>query len=189
MQQGQLPHAACVDLRRRNRLDEDAALFRTRVSQFALRPTRLPSSDDVLQAGLDGRRLGGEELALLMPDTASVGASGGILGLVGFLLVVGVRHRGSLPADFAKSIIRSVLFMAALGFLAKDYIDNAAHAGGFLVGCVIALPLSGNVRELGRYPDRGAVVKAGWAAVAVLGVATIWVLVRLAVVAKLGATG
>ena len=126
---------------------------------------------------------------LLMPDTASVGASGGILGLVGFLLVVGVRHRGSLPADFAKSIIRSVLFMAALGFLAKDYIDNAAHAGGFLVGCVIALPLSGNVRELGRYPDRGAVVKAGWAAVAVLGVATIWVLVRLAVVAKLGATG
>lgn len=126
---------------------------------------------------------------ILMPDKTSLGASGGIMGLVGFLLVVGVRHRGAFPADFAKSIIRSVLFMAALGFLAKDYIDNAAHGGGFLIGCLIALPLSGNVRDLGRFPDSGLIRRLGWGSALVLGVAALWVLFRLVAAAGLIPTG
>ena len=120
---------------------------------------------------------------ILMPGKPSLGASGGILGLVGFLLVIGLRHRGALPADFAKSIIRSVLFMAALGFLAKDYIDNAAHGGGFLVGCLVALPLSGDVRELGRYKEGELVRWGARAALIILGLAAILVVVRLALAA------
>ncbi|MGI9241022.1 MAG: rhomboid family intramembrane serine protease [Verrucomicrobiales bacterium] len=117
----------------------------------------------------------------LMPETSSLGASGGIMGLVGFLLVIGLRYRGELPADFAKSIVRSVLFMAALGFLAKDYIDNAAHAGGFLVGCLIALPLvlHGDVRDLGRYNERSWLRACGWAAAGILGLSAAWVVLRL----------
>ncbi|MFT4546612.1 MAG: membrane associated rhomboid family serine protease [Verrucomicrobiales bacterium] len=120
----------------------------------------------------------------LMPGKPSVGASGGILGLVGFLLVVGLRHRAVLPPDLAKSIVRSVLFMAALGWLAKDYIDNAAHAGGFLVGCLLALPLSKDVRQLGRYQESGWMKKCGWATAAVLALTGAWVLVRLALVGR-----
>ena len=116
---------------------------------------------------------------LLMPGKPSVGASGGILGLVGFLLVVGVRHRESLPADFAKSIIRSVLFMAALGVLARDYIDNAAHAGGFLVGCLIALPLSREVSEIGRFREGKLVRSLSWVAIGSMGLATLWVVFQL----------
>ena len=115
----------------------------------------------------------------LTPDTSSLGASGGILGLVGFLLVIGLRHRHRLPADFAKSIIRSVLFMAALGFLAKDYIDNAAHAGGFLVGCLIALPIVGDIGQLGRYRAGAVLRNCAWAAVVILGIAGLWVVIRL----------
>ena len=126
---------------------------------------------------------------LLMPDTTSLGASGGVLGLVGFLLVVGLHYRGALPADFAKSIIRSVLFMAAIGFLAKDYIDNAAHGGGFLVGCLIALPLvlHGNVHDLGRYAEGRWLRNCGWATVAALGLTALWLVLRL--LAASGAIG
>lgn len=125
---------------------------------------------------------------ILMPDKASLGASGGILGLVGFLLVIGLRFRGALPADFAKSIIRSVLFMAALGFLAKEFIDNAAHAGGFLVGCAVALPLvlGGDVQELGRYQAGQWLRRGGWAAAALLGLAAIWVVLRLIAASGIG---
>ena len=118
-----------------------------------------------------------------MPDAASVGASGGVLGLVGFLLVVAVRHRSFLPPDLAKSIIRSVLFMAALGFLAKDYIDNAAHAGGFIVGCLVALPLTGDVRKLGSPEHSNVLKQAGVGSVGVLAVAGIWTVWRLCVAA------
>jgi membrane associated rhomboid family serine protease len=126
---------------------------------------------------------------LLMPDATSLGASGGILGLVGFLLVVGLRYRSSLPADFAKSIIRSVLFMAALGFLARKYIDNAAHAGGFLVGCAAALPLvlGGDVRDLGRYQEGQWLRRGAWAAAGLLGLATVWVVLRLIAASRIAA--
>lgn len=121
----------------------------------------------------------------LMPGKPSVGASGGILGLVGFLLVVGLRHRGSLPADFAKSIIRSVLFMVALGFLARDYIDNAAHAGGFVTGCLIALPLGSNVSELGSYKDAPWVRWGGLVAEYFLWMTALLVVIRLVAVSGL----
>lgn len=117
---------------------------------------------------------------VLMPKTISVGASGGILGLVGFLLIVGLRHRKSLPADFAKSIIRSVIFMAALGYFARNYINNAAHAGGFLVGCLIALPLGKNVREIGDYKPAPWVRWGSLVAEYFLWMTAILVIIRLA---------
>jgi Mn2+/Fe2+ NRAMP family transporter len=82
-----------------------------------------------------------------------------------------------------------VLFMAALGFLAKEFIDNAAHAGGFLVGCAVALPLvlGSDVRELGRYQEGRWLRTGGWAAAGLLGLAAIWVVVRLIAASRIGA--
>ncbi|MEQ1841132.1 MAG: rhomboid family intramembrane serine protease [Verrucomicrobiales bacterium] len=64
----------------------------------------------------------------------SVGASGGILGCLGFLLVVTVKFKAALPGFLQASLIQSTLVVAIFGLLGNQFIDNAAHAGGFLGG-------------------------------------------------------
>jgi membrane associated rhomboid family serine protease len=71
---------------------------------------------------------------VLLPGTNSVGASGGLMGLLGFLIVTGHRHRPELPRGFVRSLVKGVLWVGAAGLLAYAYIDNAAHAGGLLAG-------------------------------------------------------
>jgi membrane associated rhomboid family serine protease len=70
--------------------------------------------------------------------TTSVGASGGILALLGFLVVMSLRRRESLPPGFANSMLQSVLMIAMLGIFAWEVIDNAAHLGGAIAGAAIA---------------------------------------------------
>lgn len=67
----------------------------------------------------------------------SVGASGGIMGLVGFLAVIGLRRRHVVPRGFLKAITLSVALTAATGLVAHQFIDNAAHAGGFVGGLIL----------------------------------------------------
>ena len=76
---------------------------------------------------------------LLMPHIDSVGASGGIMGLLGFLTIHGFRFRGFLPHGVGSGILRSVGSMILIGILGAAFIDNAAHAGGFFGGTVFAL--------------------------------------------------
>lgn len=115
----------------------------------------------------------------LMPAATSVGASGGIMGLVGFLLVVGLRHRRCFPADFGKSIVRAVLFIAAIGLVAWHWIDNAAHFGGLAAGCAVALPLTGDASRIGRVQPGPLVRAAGHASGAMLTAGAAWTLYRL----------
>jgi membrane associated rhomboid family serine protease len=76
---------------------------------------------------------------ILLPDTPSIGASGGIMGLVGYLLVLAWRR----PADVAPWLRRGALLSlgltAYLGFFGIAFIDNAAHAGGSLGGALVGL--------------------------------------------------
>ena len=76
---------------------------------------------------------------LLMPNTTSVGASGGIMGLVGFLAVLGYRRKEILPSGFFKSILINICFIGAIGLVGFAIIDNAAHLGGLLAGVVCGL--------------------------------------------------
>lgn len=79
--------------------------------------------------------LGGSALSLLLlPDGTSVGASGGIMGLVGFLAVYGARRKKHLPPDFLKNMLINVAFIAAFGLIAWNIVDNYGHLGGFAVG-------------------------------------------------------
>lgn len=73
---------------------------------------------------------------ILAPNTTSVGASGGIMGLVGFLGVAGYYRRSMLPG-LMKSMLASVALMALVGLWSLAYIDNAAHLGGLLAGVAI----------------------------------------------------
>ena len=83
--------------------------------------------------------IGGGLLSLVfMPDATSVGASGGIMGLIGYMAVYAYRRKAQLPPDFLKTMLINVGFIAAFGIIAYQLVDNFAHIGGFLVGAVYA---------------------------------------------------
>jgi len=83
--------------------------------------------------------IGGGILSLIfMPDGTSVGASGGIMGLIGYMAIYAYRRKAQLPPDFLKSMLINVGFIAAFGIIAYQLVDNFAHIGGFLVGAVYA---------------------------------------------------
>lgn len=118
----------------------------------------------------------------------SVGASGGIMGLIGFLAVIGIRRRHVVPRGFLKSIAMSIALTAATGLVAYHFIDNAAHAGGLLGGVLLGLAYVG--RRTGRAAaDASPTVHlnastlatvAGWISAAALVVAagaTVWLLI------------
>jgi MYXO-CTERM domain-containing protein len=78
---------------------------------------------------------------ILLPNVPSVGASGGLLGLIGFLAVVGWRRRAVLGSAFLRSLLLSILLIALMGATAWEFIDNAAHLGGLLGGVLCGLAL------------------------------------------------
>ena len=75
----------------------------------------------------------------LLPEGTSVGASGAILGIFGFVVVLGLRFRHIFPFSFTLNSLFDVAFIAMYGLLGSTIIDNAAHAGGFLMGALLAL--------------------------------------------------
>lgn len=76
---------------------------------------------------------------LFLPTITSVGASGGIMGLIGFLLILGLKLKQNVPRNFIKTIFIVVVMNVILGLTNLDLIDNAAHGGGFLGGCILGL--------------------------------------------------
>ena len=83
--------------------------------------------------------LAGSLLSWAALPATSVGASGGLMGIFAFLLVMSWRRRKLLPSDFLNSLLRNLLVTAVFGALAWAIIDNAAHLGGFLAGGSIGL--------------------------------------------------
>lgn len=75
----------------------------------------------------------------LSPGGASVGASGGILGCLGFLLVTTWKFRGTIPGFLEANLIQSILVLAIFGLVGNRFIDNAAHGGGLVAGILVGL--------------------------------------------------
>ncbi len=83
--------------------------------------------------------LGGSLASLLLgPFEYAVGASGGILGVFGYLLIYAYRRKQQLPPGFLRSLLVNVAFIAGFGIIAYQLVDNFAHVGGFIVGAVYA---------------------------------------------------
>ena len=72
------------------------------------------------------------------PDRPAVGASGGIMGLLGFLFVFESLHRTLVPRLARKRLSAGLILMAVIGALGVSFVDNAAHVGGLLAGMVYA---------------------------------------------------
>ncbi len=81
---------------------------------------------------------GGEASARFVA-APSVGASGGLMGWLGFLLVFETLHKSLVPLRTRRRLAAGVLLTALIGLIGYRYIDNAAHAGGLLAGMLYAM--------------------------------------------------
>lgn len=83
--------------------------------------------------------LTGSVFSLFLLEETSVGASGGIMGFIGFLFILGYRRSAFMPTNYAKSLAVSILITAGMGVAGATFIDNAAHLGGLIAGLVCGL--------------------------------------------------
>ena len=86
--------------------------------------------------------VGAASLNLPGASYATVGASGGLMGLLGLLLVLGRTQGKDVPAALVRAlrqgVIISVILTAAIGFIIPN-VNNYAHLGGFCTGALIGL--------------------------------------------------
>ncbi len=80
----------------------------------------------------------GGEMSVRLVTAPTVGASGGLMGLLGFLLVFETLHRQLIPRRARRRLLAGVILTALIGLLGYKFIDNAAHAGGLLAGMLYA---------------------------------------------------
>ena len=97
---------------------------------------------------------GGFYLSLVQsPGILSIGASAGIMGLIGAMIAFGVANRSSMGREIRNFYLRWVAYILVLGFMGFGNTDNWAHIGGlaagFAVGYVAGTPVhSSRTQEL-----------------------------------------
>lgn len=76
-------------------------------------------------------------------DSPSAGASGALFGLMGVLFIFGIKYRHELPEGlkraFGTGLLPTLLINLFIGYVARGFIDNAAHLGGLVSGMGLAL--------------------------------------------------
>ena len=84
--------------------------------------------------------LGGDLLSLVFnPDSISVGASGGIVGLLSYLAVYTFKRRQFISREFRRSLLVNIAFILVFGLVLFGIVDNYGHIGGLLVGAIYGL--------------------------------------------------
>ncbi len=81
--------------------------------------------------------IGGGILSLIfLPGATSVGASGGIVGLIGYLAVYAFRRRDFISKEFRRGLIFNIGFIFLYGLALYQVIDNFGHLGGLITGAI-----------------------------------------------------
>ncbi len=123
-----------------------------------------------LGSGLLGSAL---SLHFAAQQAVSVGASGAVFGVAGALLAAVFQHRDKLARSFSKQTQAGigffVLYSLVQGF-GQSGIDNAAHVGGLLAGCLAAFIFPERF-DLDHY--RRVFASRAIAVLAILGLATV----------------
>ena len=122
--------------------------------------------------------IGGEASARFTP-LKSVGASGGLMGLLGFLLVFETLHRRLVPESSRRRLLAGVALTAAIGFVFRHFIDNAAHLGGLVAGMVYAALVFPRSSSPHRPPTTMVDVMLGGGAVGLLVSAAVFACVKM----------
>ena len=81
--------------------------------------------------------LGSVFSVLLYPNTTSIGASGGLMGLLGFITIASYFDRTRYPPKYLRQMIEAIVLVGALGVFGFAFIDNAAHLGGLGGGLLL----------------------------------------------------
>jgi len=92
-------------------------------------------------------------LSAMWSNSLSVGASAGIMGLIGAMIALGVRNRANPAAAAMRGMyVRWVIYMLVIGFLIP-FIDQAAHIGGLVGGFCVAY-VAGTPKLAGGFAER-----------------------------------
>lgn len=101
----------------------------------------------------------GTLLSATVSQGNSIGASGAVLGMLGVMVVIGLKHRHSIPEPlrdyFRTDMWVFVVLVAALS--AMPMVDWAGHLGGFMFGLVVGFVWP-PARLPGPTTDRGRLV-------------------------------
>ena len=90
------------------------------------------------------------------------------MGNLGFLTVILVVHRAGIPRQYKANLLQAILIMTIFGALGAQFIDNAAHAGGFIAGGLLGMLLVRPSERVWETKPAGWVRGVGWASWAVL---------------------
>ncbi len=98
---------------------------------------------------------------LLGETITSVGASGGVFGLLGALFIFGWRHRSELPDDIGRIFRKRVAILVGLNLalgIPLQFIDDYAHIGGLVAGGITATLLSHSLSLEKRQPRSTTII-------------------------------
>lgn len=73
---------------------------------------------------------------IFLPDGMSVGISGGVVGLIGYLAVYSFRRRQFISPAYRKGLLMNIGLILLFGIALFSYIDNYGHIGGLIAGAV-----------------------------------------------------
>ena len=79
---------------------------------------------------------------ILRPSTTSAGASGGVIGLLGFAAITMWLDKDRYPRKSFVWVMQAVVVLALIEPFGFEYFDNAAHLGGFVTGVLLGWLLS-----------------------------------------------
>jgi membrane associated rhomboid family serine protease len=105
---------------------------------------------------------------VLIPHGNSVGASGAIVGVGGYLFVLARRRPRDVPAALRGVTSQFVFMVIFIGVIGYFFVDNAGHAGGVVMGGLIALMTVPRVGEEAPAVSRRLLNVLGILSVAVL---------------------
>jgi len=105
---------------------------------------------------------------VMPPDVPSIGASGGVVGVIGYLFLFSRRQEVKFPAAFRGATAAVFIGLITAGALNFWYIDNPGHAGGALAGIVLAALIVDQARNFGDEVQLPLLDVLGWLAMAVI---------------------
>ncbi len=84
--------------------------------------------------------LGGGLLSFaFLPEGNSVGASSGIIGILGYLTIYGYRRRKLISDSLLKGMVFNIALITFLGVFVIPSVDNFGHLGGLIAGVLYGL--------------------------------------------------
>ena len=122
--------------------------------------------------------VGGEASARFLA-APSIGASGGILGLLGFLMVFESTHRNLVPESVRRRLLAGLVMTAAIGALGFRFIDNWAHGGGLVAGMLYAIIIFPRSASVSRPKETTGDLVTGYVALATCAISAAWAILQL----------